>query len=346
MEFISHNHQQVMRFRYQGGRCRLKLFLLERYGEARGEEWKATFFPDRVRLNGAEVNEETMLEPGDEVAYLHLRSEEPPPPPLQVLHDDEALTVLLKPDHQPVHPAGVFHFTSLALMARKVLGRPALAPVHRLDLETSGPVVFAAGPAEARHLQGQFVGHQVQKRYRALVHGHWPVEQTEMAGWVHPLAHSAIHTRLGFTPQTKQEEPPPAKGQYALTRVWAVEHLNHPKGPLSDLWLEPVTGRTNQLRVQLSALGHPIVGDKKYHPDEGVFLQWMTHRRFEPLEEALWLPRQALHCQFIQFTHPHTQQPLRVESPPEVWQAVRQALPEVASLSAPVALFPPSAQTL
>jgi 23S rRNA-/tRNA-specific pseudouridylate synthase len=63
------------------------------------------------------------------------------------------------------------------------------------------------------------------------------------------------------------------------------------------------------------------VGDKKYHPDERVFLDWLEHRDFGRLREALWLPRQALQCQALELAHPLTNENLYFQAPPGSWAA-------------------------
>jgi 23S rRNA pseudouridine1911/1915/1917 synthase len=93
-----------------------------------------------------------------------------------------------------------------------------------------------------------------------------------------------------------------------------------PRGPFSELELEPVTGKTNQLRVHLAHVGHPIVGDKKYHPDEEVFLDWYAHRDYARLAERLLLPRQALHCEALAFTHPFSGAALETRAPAAMWR--------------------------
>jgi 23S rRNA-/tRNA-specific pseudouridylate synthase len=255
-----------------------------------------------------------VVQPGQEIAYLHHRADElPMPPPPVVLHEDDRLLAVHKPDTVPVSPSGVYYFTALVMALREQHGLPELTPMHRLDLETSGPIVFAKRRSEVAALHALFAAGAIHKRYRALAWGHVSVTQREIAGRIVPDGSSPIQTRLRLVPA--QHGAP-----VSLTRVHAITHQHHPRhGPLSELLLEPVTGKTNQLRVHLAAIGHPIVGDKKYHGDPAVFLDWYAHRDFARLRDRLLLPRQALMCESLGFPHPFTGEPVRIAAPADAW---------------------------
>lgn len=317
---VSSAAAKVFHFEYEGAPRPLKPYLLERYGFGRGADWREHFFPPRVRLNGAPVDEATVVRPGDRIAYLHQRTDEPAPAePLAVLYEDEWMRVLHKPDSYPVSPSGIYYFTSLAVRAREESGNPELTPIHRLDLETDGPLIFARRARDLKRLHTLFTRKTLRKTYRALVYGAFPEEIREIAGRIVPDEGSAILTKLRLAPGTAQD---------SLTRVLRVTRHETPRGPCSELELEPVTGKTNQIRVHLAHVGHAIVGDKKYHPDEGVFLDWLAHRDFARLRERLWLPRQALHCAALEMEHPFTGAALRIEALPGSWADKVSALVE------------------
>ncbi len=301
---------KIFRFRYEGAPRPLRAYLLGRYAHGRDAAWRESFYPARVRLEGREVGGETLVRPGQQVGYLHLRAEEPSPPGLAApLHEDEWMMAVQKPDTIPVNPSGVYYFSCLALLARERFGIPGLAPVHRLDLETTGPLLLAKTREAARRFQALFDGKAIRKTYRALVHGTFPEGMREISGRIGPHPASEIATKLWLEPGAG------AGAGQSLTRILAVRH----RPPYSELVLEPVTGKTNQLRVHLAAVGHPIVGDKKYHPDEGVFLDWVLHRDFARLREKLVLPRQALLCEALEFPHPFRATRPRIVAPPESW---------------------------
>jgi 23S rRNA pseudouridine1911/1915/1917 synthase len=298
---------KVFHFRFEGEACRLKPYLVERYRYGRSAAWRETFYPERVRLNGETVGEDTLVCPGDTVTYWHLRAEEPPhPSPLRVLYEDEWVLAIHKPDDAPVSPSGLYYFTSLALRARECFAAPELTPVHRLDLETSGVLLFAKRKAYLARWNAMFSAQRITKRYTALVEGHFPERVTRVAGRMGPHPASRIETKLWLDPAG------PANSD---TRV--VQRANH--GELTELLLEPITGKTNQIRVHLAHAGHPIVGDKKYHPDEDVFLDWLVHRDYVRLDAKLRLPRHALQCQSLAFDHPFTGQSLKIEALAGSW---------------------------
>ena len=314
--FVSDAGSKVFHFRFEAPAQPLKPYLLERYQFGREARWRDTFYPHRVRLNGAPVAEDTWARPGDTIAYRHLRAEEPPAPAaLAVLYQDQWLLALEKPDSLPVSPSGLYYFSSLAILARERFGAPELTPVHRLDLETSGVLLLARRRAEAARFHALFEAHAVVKRYLALVYGAFPQGRRELAGRIAPHPDSAIRTKLWLDPAGEPN---------SLTRVLDVaqhEACAPAAGGCSELLLEPVTGKTNQIRVHLAHAGHPIVGDKKYHPDEGVFLDWLVHRDEGRMRERLWLPRQALHCRSLSFTHPFTGRPVTIGSAAGAWRA-------------------------
>jgi RluA family pseudouridine synthase len=305
--FASDAGSKIFRFQFEAEAQPLKPYLLERYQYGREPRWRDTFYPERVRLNGAPVAEETWARPGDTIAYRHLRAEEPPAPAaLPVLYEDEWLLAVHKPDSVPVSPSGLYYFSSLALLARELFASPELTPLHRLDLETSGVLLLARRRADLARFHGLFTAHAIDKRYLALVPGAFPLERRELSGRIVPHPASAIHTKLWLDPAGESN---------SLTRVLDVAH----HGRCSELLLQPVTGKTNQIRVHLAHAGHPIVGDKKYQPDERVFLDWLVHRDDARVRERLGLPRQALLCQSLAFIHPFTGRPVSIAAPPGAW---------------------------
>ena len=308
----------VFHFTYAGEPRLLKGYLAERYRYWLNGEWMERAYPERVWVNRAPAAEEAWVAPGDVISYRHLRDDEPVRPGRPpVLWEDERTLVLYKPDNVPVSPSGPYYFASLAIHAREAFGNPELTPIHRLDLETDGPVVFAKRSADLRHFHELFRRQAIRKTYRALVYGRFPQGLQRIAGRIFPDPASAIRTKLAFLPDLASE----SSVTHVSRVVW--------HGPFSELELEPRTGKTNQLRVHLAHLGHPIVGDKKYHADEGVFLQWIVHKDFGRLRERLLLPRQALQCHALAFPHPFTGEPVEVRAPEGSW--ARQIAPAVES---------------
>lgn len=161
--------------------------------------------------------------------------------------------------------------------------------VHRLDMATSGLCLMARGAAMQRALSMAFEARQVHKRYVAVVAGRLaPPDSAD--GW------SDITLPLAADwPRRPMQKVDADHGRPSHTR-WRV--LSH-SGETTRLELEPLTGRTHQLRVHLQALGHPILGDTLYAP---------------PAVQAL-APRLLLHASALRLAHPHTGEPLALDCP-------------------------------
>ena len=157
--------------------------------------------------------------------------------------------------------------------------------VHRLDMSTSGLMLFARGAAAQRALSAAFAARAVHKRYVAIVHGRVGDENGEIEL---PL--------LADWPNRPKQKVDRDIGKPSLTRwrVLAFDTARH----ATRLELEPVTGRAHQLRVHLVAIGHPILGDALYAPPE-------------VLAQA---DRLLLHASSLRFAHPATGESIVLES--------------------------------
>ena len=150
--------------------------------------------------------------------------------------------------------------------------------VHRLDMATSGLIVMARSPAVQRALSAQFANRQVHKQYQATVAG---MVQGEVGQW------QIIDLPIGADwPNRPRQMIDHANGKPSQTRL-QVLHTN-PQLKQTQLLLEPLTGRTHQLRVHCQAIGHPIVGDALYAPPN-ILAQ---------------SPRLLLHASSLVFEHP------------------------------------------
>jgi len=161
---------------------------------------------------------------------------------------------------------------------------PDALVVHRLDMATSGLLVFARGPALQRALSMAFAARSVDKHYEALVQG----------GPTAPTGTIALPLAADW-PRRPRQKVDPAHGKPSVTH-WRV--LAH-EGAHTRLALTPVTGRTHQLRVHLAALGWPIVGDRLY----------------DAPERATVAPRLMLHACTLSLPHPHGGHRLHLHSP-------------------------------
>ncbi len=231
--------------------------------------------------------------------------------PLIVVYEDKDLIVIDKPAGLVVHPAAGNPDGTLvnALIAhcgasRSGVGgvaRPGI--VHRLDKDTSGLLVAAKTERAMASLAKQFANHTIERAYNAVV-------------WGSPrLGDGVIDTQIGRNPfDRKRMGVLRAGGKEARTHYRVVERFGDPERPLASLLecrLE--TGRTHQIRVHLTHLGHPLIGDASYGrarqaprpktPDEEMAFAAATN-----------FPRQALHAYILGFQHPSLHKTLRFES--------------------------------
>ena len=235
--------------------------------------------------------------------------------PLEILYQDPDLVVLNKPAGMVVHP-GAGHATGTLVNAllhhvpdlSGIGGETRPGIVHRLDRGTSGVMVVAKNDAAHRELARQFQDREVEKEYIALV---WGVVQ----------AGRRIDAAIGRDPANRQKMSARARrARSAVTRITRAHQL--PGVTLCQVAIH--TGRTHQIRVHLSAIGHPIVGDALYG---GV-------RRRVPgdVRAVQRLQRPFLHAERIAFTHPRDGRRMEFVAPlASDLKAVLEDLPEWSS---------------
>ena len=225
-------------------------------------------------------------------------SAQPEDLPLDILFNDADLVVVNKPAGMVVHPAAgnpsgtlvnalLHHVKDLSGIGGEA--RPGI--VHRLDKGTSGVMVIAKNDDAHRELARQFHDREVEKEYVALA---WGLVQQR----------KRINAAIGRDPKNRVKMSTRAgRARSAVTRVTWSRDL---KG-VTLLRVAIATGRTHQIRVHLSAIGHPIVGDALYG---GV------HRRVpHPLRAVTKLTRPFLHAERLAFTHPRTKERLEFTAP-------------------------------
>jgi tRNA pseudouridine32 synthase / 23S rRNA pseudouridine746 synthase len=211
--------------------------------------------------------------------------------PLKVLHQDEHLLVVDKPAGLPCHQEG--DHQSVSALLRLQLGRE-LWPVHRLDRDTSGLLLFACHAGAARELAGQFAGHTIQKTYLALS-GQKPGKKQ---GWIKG---DMAKGRNGDWRLLRSQHDP-AITRFDTASLWPGYRL---------FFLYPQTGRTHQLRVALKSLSSPVLGDTRYggaaadrmylHAWRLQFVVFGQAYQFEcwPESGELWAGAAAPHLQTI-----------------------------------------------
>jgi 23S rRNA pseudouridine1911/1915/1917 synthase len=182
------------------------------------------------------------------------------------------------------------------LLAFEIANGGQVSIVNRLDRETSGVVLVAKTSVAARRFGLLMQEQQIAKEYTAIVWG-WP-EWNERAVDA-PLDRQGKHGPSAIW----LKQAIIAGGAPAITRFQVIDRLTRKTSAgehFSVVRAIPETGRTHQIRVHLASLGHPIVGDKIYGPDEQLYLEFIQTGWTPALQERLLLPRQALHCSAMQ----------------------------------------------
>ena len=256
-----------------------------------------------VRLNGKPAFLAKKVRVGDVVSAAQTFTEEagitPKQMELDLVFEDADLLVLNKPPFTLVHPIqpgqtntlsnGIaWHYEQQGLSAK-------VRPVHRIDRDTSGLLVVAKTAFAHQHLDRQLRERDLKREYLALVSG---VVSEDRGAIDAPIGKDKLNPALRAVR--------PQAGEFALTRYQVVER--YAEATLVQLELE--TGRTHQIRVHMTHLGHPLLGDRQYGR-VGLLL----------------LKRQALHASRLSFAHPATGEPMAFEAPlPPDMAAVRDRL--------------------
>jgi 23S rRNA pseudouridine1911/1915/1917 synthase len=203
--------------------------------------------------------------------------------------------VIDKPAHLLVHPTKPDGRMTLLQLMREAAEGAFVSMVNRLDRETSGLVLAAKSPEAASQLGKMTMRHEIGKRYLALVCGEAPESGEIKAplGRMGTQGESAIHLKQGVLE---------TGGAEALTRFRCLEKRSSATGiRISLLEVETGTGRLHQIRVHLSHIGFPVVGDKIYGPDENCYLEFIRDGWTPDLQAKLWINRHALHAHELGF---------------------------------------------
>jgi 23S rRNA pseudouridine1911/1915/1917 synthase len=232
--------------------------------------------------------------------------------PLDVIYEDESIAVINKAAGMSVHAGSgkgeagnrgtmvnalLHRFNQLSEIGGEL--RPGI--VHRLDKETSGLVLVAKSDLAHRKLAEQFARREVKKTYIALVHG-WPrmTKGTIKAA----ISRDPVRRARMTTRQGRKSKP----GREAVTHWQVTKQIEGAYGKFSLLEVKIETGRTHQIRVHLSSIGHPVVGDTLYGAPRPK-----SYGGTAP--EVASLERNFLHASAIQFQHPISNRPLSFQQP-------------------------------
>ena len=248
-------------------------------------------------------------------------------PKFRIVAETEDYLVVEKPPFLLIHPSKPDGTPTLwaalrELLAFELVNGGQVSIVNRLDRETSGLVLIAKNLPSARRFGRAMERRQIEKEYLALVFG-WPDWET-----------------------TRVEAPLARQGEHEASPIW-LKQMIHEKGAsaMTDFRVEkrfvrqgrrfaivratPRTGRTHQIRVHLAHLGHALVGDKIYGPNEQLYLRFIETGWTNELARVLHLPRHALHSARLRLAGEFDwQSPL----PPDLTSWVEGGAPDLSSL--------------
>lgn len=286
-----------------GSGQRLDKVLADASGLSR-ERVKALLGEGRVTLHGKPATQASVKVTADTPWEIRLpqaipAEAAPQDIPLAIAYEDEHLIVVDKPAGLVVHPAAgnldgtlvnaLLHHCAGQLSGIGGVARPGI--VHRIDKDTSGLIVAAKSDVAHEGLARQFADHSIERAYLAIVAG-LPVPP---AGTVRgAIARSGADRK-------KMALVEDGRGKHAVTHYRTIERLD--SAALVECRLE--TGRTHQVRVHMSSIGHPLLGDPTYGRNPS---------RLRPLLNQLQFRRQALHAAVLGFVHPVTGETIRRQS--------------------------------
>lgn len=269
---------------------------------------------EKITVNGKQPKTSMRLKGGEEILItgrvtlppLHAYAEDIP---LDVVYEDEDIAVINKPAGMTVHAgSGKGEAGSKGTLVNALLHRfrnlsqvdDPLRPgiVHRLDKDTSGLLVVAKNDNAHRKLAAQFLHREVKKTYLALVHG-WLLKPQ---GTINTPVSRDLKRRERMTTRR-------ADGRSAITHWKVLKAIEGKHGKFSLLEIKIETGRTHQIRVHLSSIGHPVAGDALYGAPRALPGYVGT------ASEAASMGRHYLHSFALQFRHPISNKPLSFEQP-------------------------------
>lgn len=284
---------------------RIDVFAAENCDELSRSGFKKLIADGNVLVNNAPVKANYKLRKNDVVTLVIPEAEPleiiPQNIPLDILYEDEDVIVINKPQGMVVHPAPGHYTDTLvnallyhcgnSLSGINGIMRPGI--VHRIDMDTSGVIMAAKNNNAHRSLAAQLAEHSITRKYNAIVYNN--VKEDE----------GTIDKPLARNPNDRKKMAVVIGGRRAVTHYRVLERL----GKFTFIEVQLETGRTHQIRVHMTYIGHPLLGDMVYGPKKQPFN----------------LAGQVLHARVLGFIHPSTGEYLEFESPlPEYFSKLLQ----------------------
>lgn len=274
-------------------------FLTQRFRAVDRDEWLARINRgDVVDEHGIKISETTAYRANSKLFYYRFVSDEPHIPIAEtVLFQDDLIVVADKPHFLPVTPTGRYVQETLLVRLKRKLGIDTLAPMHRIDRDTAGLVLFTIQPHTRDAYQKMFRERRIEKTYQAI------------APWRAELMAPTIYRSRLIESEAFMQMQAVAGDANAVTAI----EIDAVSGSLARYLLRPLTGQKHQLRAHMAAVGAPIINDRIYpvlHASDSAQPNYS-----QPLQ---------LLAQSIAFLDPITQQPRHFESARTLatWQAL------------------------
>ena len=279
--------------------CELMPFLLAKLGGMTRTSVKQLLSQRRVTVNaGIQTRHDTPLKAGDLVQVLQGRGNvELRHPKLRIIYEDDALIIVEKKNGLltvPYNPKSseMTAYSILKEYVKKQSKRNTVHVVHRLDRETSGVLVFAKSPELQEYMRTYWRQLVTKRTYVALVEGQFEQKEGTITTWLTEDPHTGM----------VYSSPKDDGGQKSVTHYKQLKSTtvgqDDQELPVSLVELNLETGRTNQIRVHMQSINHPVIGDRKYgHGNE-----------YSPVD------RLCLHAKVLEFIHPMTEKKVRFEA--------------------------------
>jgi len=268
-----------------------------------------------VKVNDKTAKANLIVRPGDVIRFMmpyerHGFEIKPENIPLDIVYEDDDLLVVNKPAGMVVHP-GNGHFTGTLINALSYHLGISQGPdaedermgvlVHRIDMDTSGLLVVAKNDDAQLNLAKQFFDHTIERKYVAVVWGNIKADSGTVDGNIGRDPNDRLRFKVYDDPE---------KGKHAVTHYRVLDRF----GFVTVVECQLETGRTHQIRVHMSHIGHPLFGDERYGGKE--IRQGTIYAKYKQFIHNCFeiCPRQALHAKTLGFTHPRTKEFIRFDS--------------------------------
>lgn len=290
---------------------RIDSYLSQHFLFCSRHQWQKRLISKEVFVNQLPVKASYKLRAGDQLTYFYPQEKEPlVDKSIRLLWEQDGIAAIYKTSNLPMHEAGAYKAHTFDNVLREMMG-PQWAAIHRLDRETSG-IVLCGNTHEIREALSQELRNKdFEKFYLAIVIGtpsesKWTVDQP-----IGDDPHTSFRVKKWVIP-----EGYPSQTYFEVLRQ---------KPGFALLKVQPKTGRTHQIRVHSAWSGYPLIGDKRYSPDERIYLHYLDHGFDETVASACHFDRLCLHATALHFTHPITKMRCEISTPlppdmEEIWE--------------------------